>query len=173
MRSVSSPAAWPSSSLTALKPSRSSITTDSGWLKRRYAGHLVLEPDREEAPVVEARDLVLERELLEPGIARFELSAEPVEPAGALVVGDRRAQDHEGAAEHEHRRDDGERATAEQAAGLTRGRGDRGARAERGGEDGEERNGRDGDDPEQPTRPCSPAAAVARATSGLVSGSVG
>jgi hypothetical protein len=79
------------------------------------AGHLVLEPRREEAPVVEARDLVRERELLEPGIARFELSVEPVEPAGAIVVGDRRAQDHEGAAEHEHRGDDGERAPAEQA----------------------------------------------------------
>ena len=36
MRSVSSPAGWPSSSLIALKPSMSSITTDSGWLKRLY-----------------------------------------------------------------------------------------------------------------------------------------
>ena len=80
-------------------------------------GHLVLEPRREEAPVVQARDVVRERELLEPGIARFQLSAESVDPAGALVVGDRRTQDHEGAAEHEHHRDDGERATAEQAAG--------------------------------------------------------
>src|SRR5437773_496365 len=34
-RSVSSPTACPRSSLTALKPSRSSRTTDTGWLNRR------------------------------------------------------------------------------------------------------------------------------------------
>ena len=70
---------WPRSSLTALKPSRSRSTTDTGWLNRRIPRHLLLQPHREEAPVVEPGHLVLERELLEPRVGELELLVGGVE----------------------------------------------------------------------------------------------
>ena len=53
------------------------------------AGHLFLEPDGEEAPVVECCDLVLERELLEPGAAGLDLLVGAVQSQRVLVDLDR------------------------------------------------------------------------------------
>ena len=56
-----------------------------GMVEAAVAADLLLEPDREEAAVVEPGHLVLEGELLQPRVGAFQLLVGRVEPGGEAV----------------------------------------------------------------------------------------
>ena len=95
-----SPASWPRLSLTVLKSSRSTKSTDTGSSRRCW--QRVVEPIAEERPVGQERERVVEGLELELHLPLLQLGDRPLEVAGELAV----LEDRHDLAHDEQDRDD-------------------------------------------------------------------